>query len=158
MIDAEVFLRMVLDEARERKKLAMRHLDSPPARLVFQSAAGWKQDLAVSAIRFQQDGGDVKQFQKVIEAKPYAQDKKMRGQVISLWRKRMLPMIFKWSDLHKDILLNGLDEVMVINAARDFISVELAVEVVECWQAGSGEDIAGKAEAAFPLKPSIVYE
>ena len=31
-------------------------------------------------------------------------------------------------------------------------------QYVECWQAGSGEDVGGKAGAAFPLKPSLLYE
>ncbi len=157
-IDSEAFLRMTLDDARERKLLAMRHLDSAPKRLVFQTADDWKVDLAVSGIRFQQDGGDIKQFQKVIEAKPYAQEGEMRGQVITLWRKRMMPMVFKWSPAHKGLLLNGIDEASVINAAKEFISEELDVESVECWQAGSGEDVGGKAGAAFPLKPSLLYE
>jgi leucyl-tRNA synthetase len=157
-IDSETFLRMVLDDARERKQLAMRHLESPPTRLVLQTADDWKVDLAVSGIRFQQDGGDIKQFQKVIEAKPYAQEGEMRGQVITLWRKRMMPMVFKWSPLHKGLLLNGLDEAAVINSTKEFISEELEVELVECWQAGSGEDAGGKAGSAFPLKPSLLYE
>jgi len=67
-------------------------------------------------------------------------------------------MVFKWSPAHKGLLLNGIDEASVINAAKEFISKELDVESVECWQAGSGEDAGGKAGAAFPLKPSLLYE
>ena len=157
-LDSEAFLRMTLDDARERKQLAMRHLESAPKRLILQTADDWKVDLAVSGIRFQQDGGDIKQFQKVIEAKPYAQDGEMRGEVITLWRKRVMPMVFKWSPLHKGLLLNGVDEAAIINAAKDFIAEELELQTVECWQAGSGEDVRGKAGAAFPLRPSLLYE
>ncbi len=156
-LDGETFLRMVLDDARERKHLAMRHLETPPSRLVLQTAHDWKNDLAISGIRYQQDGGDIKRFQKVLETKPYAQGD-MRGEVITTWRKRMLPMVFKWSPIHKGLLLNEIDETSVINAAKDFIAKELELQTVDCWQAGSGEDVGGKAATAFPLKPSILYE
>jgi hypothetical protein len=107
-------------------------------------------DLAISGVSFQLDGGDVKKFSKVIETKPYAQGE-MRGEVIKLWRKRMLPMVFKWSDIHKALLLNGLNESEVINSATGFLATELEVESVECSQ-------AGESSPAFPLKPSVLYQ
>jgi len=149
-IDDEMYLRIVLDEARERKQLAMRHLEAAPKNLIIQTTEAWKMDLAISGIAFQLDGGDVKKFSKVIETKPYAQGE-MRGEVIKLWRKRMLPMVFKWSDIHKALLLNGLDESEVINSAAGFLADELEIESVECSQ-------AGESSAAFPLKPSVLYK
>jgi len=92
----------------------------------------------------------VKKFSKVIETNPYAQGE-MRGEVIKLWRKRMLPMVFKWSDIHKALLLNGLDESRIINSAAEFLAAELEVKSVECSQ-------AVESSAAFPLKPSVHYQ
>jgi leucyl-tRNA synthetase len=149
-IDDEMYLRIVLDEARERKQLAMRHLEAAPKNLIIQTTEAWKMDLAISGVSFQLDGGDVKKFSKVIETKPYAQGE-MRGEAIKLWRKRMLPMVFKWSDIHKALLLNGLDESEVINSAAGFLAAELEVESVECSQ-------AEESSAAFPLKPSVLYQ
>ena len=154
ILDDEAFLRMVLDEARERKQLALRHLEKQPRVLTLFTSDDWKYDLALSGLHFQADGGDVKQFQKVIDTKPYAQEGEMRGQVIKLWRKRMLPMLFKWSDAHKGLLIRGLNEAAVIRASADFIAAEMGVESVDVISS----DSEGRGDAAFPLKPAVLYK
>ena len=48
------------------------------------------------------------------------------------------------------VVYGGLDKLRLLK--------ELELQIVDCWQAGSGEDVGGKAATAFPLKPSILYE
>ena len=43
------------------------------------------------------------------------------------------------------------------NAAQ-FICKELGLIEIEVWQAGEGEDIGGRADAAMPLRPSLFFE
>ena len=102
------------------------------------------------------DGGYVKQFQKVLIAKPYAQGEQ-KGEVITFWRKKMLPQVFKWSDEERALLLGGLDESMILGTNSGFICTELELQEFTAWKFGDGEDVGGRGGSAFPLRPSLTF-
>ena len=52
---------------------------------------------------------------------------------------------------------NDFDEVQFITGNADFISEALEIENVEVYQAGNGEDVAGKARSSLPLEPGIAW-
>ena len=157
ILAGEVYLRMFLDSARNTKRMAERHLGQPPTTAIVQTSDEWKIDLAISALRFIGDGGNVKKFQKVLVAKPYAQGEE-KGNVVSFWNKKMLPQVFKWSDEERSLLLGNLDEATILAANSNFICQELDLQNFAVWQFGQGEDIGGRGSSAFPLKPSINFE
>ena len=156
ILACEVYLRQFLDSARNTRRMAQRHLGQPPTKAIAQTTDDWKADLAVSALRFIADGGDVKQFQKVLIAKPYAQGEQ-KGEVITFWRKKMLPQVFKWSDEDRALLLGGLDESAILGANSGFICTELELEEFTAWEFGDGEDVGGRGDSAFPLRPSLTF-
>ena len=152
----EVYLRQFLDSARNTKRMAERHLGQSPTKATAQTTDDWKVDLAVSALRFIADGGDVKQFQKVLVAKPYAQGEQKSG-VVTFWRKKMLPQVFKWSDEERALLLGGLDEIAILVANSGFICTELELQEFTACKFGEGEDVGGRGASAFPLRPSLTF-
>ena len=80
-----------------------------------------------------------------------------KGQVMGFWSKRMLPQVFKWDDDTREIILSKLNEFTVFMDRTEFISNELGLTDVEVIMAESPEDDTGKAGAAMPLSPAIVY-
>ncbi len=152
----EIYLRQFLEVARNTKRMAERHLEQAPTKAITQTTDDWKTDLALSALRFIADGGDVKQFQKVLIAKPYAQGEQ-KGAVITFWRKKMLPQVFKWSDEERALLLGGLDESSILRLNSKFICAELELQEFVVWKFGESEDEGGRGGYAFPLRPSLTF-
>jgi len=152
----ESYLRLFLDSARNTKKMAERHLENTPTKAYVQTSVDWKNDLAISALNFIADGGDVKQFQKVLIAKPYAQGEQ-KGEVINYWRKKMLPQVFKWSEEERDLIIRKIDESTILNENSGFICEELGLDDFQAWVFGEEEDIGGRGASAFPLRPSLTY-
>ena len=152
----EAYLRLFLDSARNTKKMAERHLENAPSKAYVQTSTDWKNDLAISALNFIADGGDVKQFQKVLIAKPYAQGEQ-KGEVINYWRKKMLPQVFKWSEEERDLIIRKIDESTILNESSGFICEELGLDDIRAWVFGEDEDIGGRGASAFPLRPSLTY-
>ena len=52
---------------------------------------------------------------------------------------------------------NDFDEVEFLMRNSSFISSALEIENVEVYQAGNGEDVAGKARSSLPLEPGIAW-
>ena len=75
---------------------------------------------------------------------------------MGLGSKRMLPQVFKWDDDTREIILK-IKEFKVFMDRTEFICNELGLVRVEVIMAGSPEDDTGKAGAAMPLSPAIVY-
>lgn len=157
IIASETYLRNFLENARSTRKLAEKHIGSPPTKVIIQTTFEWKRTLAIDALKFLLAGGSVQNYQSEVTRIPIAQGE-MKGEVIGFWNKKLLPQLFKWSDSEKDILLNAGDEDGIISAASRFICKELNLLEINVWQAGEGEDIGGKANSAMPLRPSILFE
>ena len=54
------------------------------------------------------------------------------------------------------ITLN-LDEQDILTRNAEFIAQELDLAEVQCWKAGDGEDVGGKAAVAAPLQPALAF-
>ena len=76
---------------------------------------------------------------------------------LSMGSKKRRGRIHTWSDGEKQLVMSGLAENDVINAAADFIAAALDVESVVAYPVGEGEDVGGKAKVAFPLEPGIAF-
>ena len=101
-------------------------------------------------------GGNPKQFIGILGNSELVNDEN-KGQVMGFWSKRMLPQVFKWDDDTREIILSNLNEYTVFMDRTEFISNELGLARVEVIMAESPEDDTGKAGAAMPLSPAIVY-
>ncbi len=152
-LEAETYLRAFLEQARKVGKVAIKHIGGPPKSALIHISRPWKRDLATAAIEHISQGNNVKTFVQTLETLDFAQGEK-RGEVMGFWGKRMLPQIFKWSDLEKTILCGSIEEAEVLNSAKDFICSELGLDHIEIE---SGIDDVGRSGSAMPLAPVIVY-
>ena len=152
-LENEAFLRSFLEQARKVAKIASRHIGGEPSSALIHITRPWKRSLAQAAISHIAEGENVKSFASKLDSFSFAQGE-MKGEVMTFWGKRMLPQVFKWSDEEKEIIVGGLDEGAVLNAASDFIHDELSIT---SFEVETGEDDIGKSGSAMPLAPSIVY-
>lgn len=157
LLARERYLQALLDQARQVRDLAARHLDAAPVRLVVQTAPSWKRDLGRTAIELQASGYDLKQAMKVIMTKPFSQEPTIRKLVPKLWKK-VLKQLHAWRPDERALITSDLDETEVIAAAAAFIASELSLTTVDVWTAGDGDDVGGKADVAFPLEPGFAFE
>ena len=152
----EVYLKSLLEKARNVKQMAMKHLDNEPNEIVIQTVSEWKLDVACTGLEIQSSGENVKAAMSVLMKKPYAQDSTIKGEIAKLWKK-IMPQLFKWTPEQKKLVSMKLDEVGVIVKASDFICKELNLSALTVYVAGQGEDVGGKAKFAFPLEPGIAF-
>ena len=57
-----------------------------------------------------------------------------------------------------DLISGELEEVSFLKENSQFIADALGVPIVDVYQAGDGEDIAGKARNSIPLEPGIAWQ
>jgi leucyl-tRNA synthetase len=150
---SETYLRMFLEQARKVAKVATKHIGGPPSSALVHISRAWKRDLASAAIRHVAEGENVKTFVQTLAELEIAQGEK-RGEVMGFWGKRMLPQIFKWSDLEKDMICGNMNESDILNSAKKFICSELGLSNVEIE---FGTEDVGRSGSAMPLAPVIVY-
>ena len=156
MLDSEELLKSFLENARKVKSIAERHLDGSAQHAKIVVSPAWKRELAKMALSHIISGGNPKQFIGILGESELVNDEN-KGQVMGFWSKRMLPQVFKWDDDTREIILSQLSELSVFMDRTDFISQELGLSSVEVILAESPEDDTGKAGAAMPLSPAIVY-
>ena len=156
MIDMEFIMRNILENARKVKSIAERHLEKPAEELTFILAPEWKSKLAIMAIDYLNNGGNVRQFIPEIKNSSLFDDEQI-GEVIGFWNKKMLPQVFKWDDRSKSLITKQLDEDKILTKCSEFIAQELGlatVNVVEFQQYDRGD---GRENTAMPLNPSISF-
>lgn len=156
ILDSEELLKSFLENARKVKSIAERHLEGSAQNAKIVVSPGWKRQLAKMALSHIISGGNPKQFIGILGNSELVNDEN-KGQVMGFWSKRMLPQVFKWDDDTREIILSKLDEYTVFMDRTEFISNELGLTSVEVIMAESPEDDTGKAGAAMPLSPAIVY-
>ena len=76
---------------------------------------------------------------------------------IVVGQKKRRGRIHTWGEQEITLVSNDFDEVQFITGNADFISEALEIENVEVYQAGNGEDVAGKARSSLPLEPGIAW-
>jgi leucyl-tRNA synthetase len=164
VLGQEEYLRRVIDRARSVRELAERHTQGPLSAVIIQTAHDWKKDLASQAIRMHQDNFDFKEGgNKFLQTQQCFQNEETKGDVMQFWRaivvgqKKRRGRIHTWGEQEITLVSNDFDEVEFIASNANFISEALGIENVEVYQAGNGEDVAGKARSSLPLEPGIAW-
>ena len=152
----EVYLRSLLEKARNVKQMAMKHLKNEPHEIVIQTVPKWKLDVACTGLEIQSNGENIKGAMSVLMKKPYAKDNQIKSDIAKLWKK-IMPQLFKWTPEQKKLVSMKIDEVKVILDASEFICKELGLSTLTVYVAGEGEDVGEKAKFAFPLEPGIAF-
>ena len=160
----EEYLRDLIDSARNLRGLAEKHSDAPITKMVVQTAAGWKSELARDAVQLAASDFDFKsQGQAHLQSLPIFENETLRGEIFQTWMaltvgsKKKRGRIHTWSEGQKTLVVNHLNEATEINENAAFIASVLGVESVISYSVGEGEDVAGKARVAFPLEPGIAF-
>ena len=153
---SEKFLQLILDQARQMKTLAERHIDGGLSSITIQCAEEWKASLVRTGIELLENDFPMKQAMKEIMSRPFSQDEEIRPLIPSAW-KRIMKQMYKWSPSEKDVIKAGLDEVEILTSASDFLANELGINEISIYLVGNGEDVGGKAKFAFPSEPGIAY-
>ncbi len=150
---AERYLRGALDDIRTVAKLAA--LDAPSELVLFTSPA-WKRDLAAKACRMAAEAGG--KFPMGAFMGEVMQDPAMRslGKQVQAFGGKLAKQVNQWSADQKALLMDGVDEADVLQAAADFIGQELGAGQVAV-HAADAEDAPEdpKRGVAEPLKPGI---
>ena len=160
----EKYVKDIISSGRNLRTLAERHSKADITKVVIQTSPRWKADLALEAIRLNEDNFDFKEKgNKHLKSLDVFNDEKIRSEVFQTWSsfttgsKKKRGRIHTWSDGEKSMISMEIDETKVINANSGFIASELGVESVEAYGAGQGEDVGGKAKLASPLEPGIAF-
>ena len=160
----EAYLRNLIASGRNLRELAERHMEGPISRIVIQTTASWKSDLARDALRLQSEGFDFKTGgQAYVQSLEIFENEALRGDIFQTWMalttgsKKKRGRVHSWSVSERALISDGFDETVVIEANSAFIAAELGVSSLETYPAGEGDDVAGKAGLAFPLEPGIAF-
>ena len=160
----ESYLRNLIASGRNLRELAERHTEGEISRIVIQTTASWKSELARDALRLHSEGFDFKTGgQAYIQSLKILENEALRGEIFQTWMalttgsKKKRGRVHSWSVAERTLISGGLDETAVIEANSAFIAAELGVSSLETYPAGEGEDVAGKAGLAFPLEPGIAF-
>ena len=160
----EAYLRSLIDSARNLRELAERHSEGEISRVVIQTAAAWKSELARDALRLHSENFDFKAAgQAHVQSLEIFENEALRGDIFQTWMalttgsKKKRGRVHSWSDSERTLVSGELDETSIIAANSDFIAAALGVSSLEVYPVGEGEDVAGKASVAFPLEPGIAF-
>jgi leucyl-tRNA synthetase len=160
----ESYLRGVIESARNLRGLAERHSEGSISKLVIQTTASWKSELAYDAVRLDSEGFDFKkQGQDYLKSTPIFENETLRGEIFQTWMaltmgsKKKRGRVHTWSEGEKQLLMSKFDESEVIKSSSSFIASSLDVNSVIVYPVGEGDDIGGKARVAFPLEPGIAF-
>jgi len=153
----EQYLRSFLEQARSVREMALRHMDGEPSEMVVQTAPDWKHDMARTGLEVQASGESIKTAFGLLQSRSYWDDDEIRAQVGDLWKRKMLPQLFRWNPSQKAMIASGLDEATVLAGSAGFICAELGLSALSVHVAGEGEDVGGKARFAFPLEPGVAF-
>ena len=155
-LDDEYVMRNILENARKVKSIAERHLDGPARKLTLTISPVWKRKLAVMAIEFVNEGGNVKSFMSKLKDSELA-ELENSGEIFGFWGKKMLPQIFKWDDKSKLLISGSMDELELLSQRKDFLGAELGLEEVVIISSEDSLDESGRINSAMPLSPAVIY-
>ena len=160
----EAYLRNLIASGRNLRELAERHMEGSISRIVIQTTASWKSELARDALRLHSEGFDFKTGgQAYVQSLEIFENEALRGDIFQTWmalttgNKKKRGRVHSWSVSERTLISGGFDETLVIEANSAFIAAELGVSSLETYPAGEGDDVAGKAGLAFPLEPGIAF-
>ena len=62
-----------------------------------------------------------------------------------------------WTEEEKTLVSIPDKEIHILENNRQFIAASLGINQVEVYEAGSGDDVGGKAGFAIPLEPGLAF-
>jgi len=157
ILSEEEYLKSFLEQARNVRQMAIKHMDNKPTELIIQTSEIWKNEMAKIGLEVQASGEKINSAFTKIQESEFWKDEKIRTQASQLWKKKMLGQLFKWKSIQKQMILIGLDENKILQNAAEFISEELELRAIHVLRAGDSEDEEGKSKFAFPLEPGVVF-
>ncbi len=163
VISKENFLRDVIATCRNIRTMAERKSNSKLTKLVLQTSPNWKNELASKALELVTSDFNFKENGiSYIQSLPIFEENSLRAEVMQTWmsltvgNKKKRGRVFTWSKIEKSLISN-LDEKQFLLENSEFIRSELELDSIEIYRVGEGEDVAGKANSAFPLEPGISF-
>ncbi|MEC8362884.1 MAG: leucine--tRNA ligase [Candidatus Thermoplasmatota archaeon] len=164
LLAEENYLKSVIDTSRNLLTLAQKHSDSPLQNMVIQTAASWAQELACEAVSLsRQDFNFHEHGMDHIKSHTAFTSSENKGQVMQMWStitrgsKKKRGKIQTWTDEEKALVSIPDKEIHILENNRQFIATSLGINQVEVYEAGSGEDVGGKAGFALPLEPGLAF-
>ena len=160
----ESYLRALIDSSRNVKGLAQRHSDTLISSCVIQTAASWKNNLALEAISLSKSDFDFrKNGVEYLRSLEIFNEENLRGEIFQAWQsftlgnKKNRGKIYTWSEGEASLISSKFNESELINKNAEFIANALSVGSVVSYEVGDGDDVAGKARVASPLEPGIAF-
>ena len=157
IIAEETYLKGFLEQSRNVKQMALKHMDKRPTEIVIETSQTWKHRMAKIGLEVQFSGDSIKDAFNLIQKEVFWNDQAIREEASRLWKKKMLPQLFKWKPSQKEMILLDLDENKVLQNAALFISEELELQKIHILKAGEEEGVDSKSKFAFPLEPGVVF-
>ena len=157
VIAEEQYIKGFLEQARNVRQMAIKHMENPPTEIIIQTSQSWKNKMAKIGLEVQASGQPIKSAFIEIQKQEFWNDELIREEASQLWKKKMLSQLFKWNPSQKQMITLDLDENKVLQNSAEFISNQLELQIVRVLRAGEGEDEGGKSKFAFPLEPGVVF-
>ena len=157
VIAEEQYIKGFLEQARNVRQMAIKHMENPPTEIIIQTSQSWKNKMAKIGLEVQASGHPIKSAFIEIQKQEFWNDESIHEEASQLWKKKMLSQLFKWNPSQKQMITLNLDENKVLQNSAEFISNQLELQMVRVLHAGEGEDEGGKSKFAFPLEPGVVF-
>lgn len=157
ILSEEEYLKNFLEQARNVRQMAIKHMDDKPNKIIIQTSEIWKNEMAKIGLEVQASGEKINTAFTKIQESEWWKDELIRTQASQLWKKKMLGQLFKWKSVQKQMILIGLDENKILQNAAEFISIELELTTIQVLRAGDSEDEESKSKFAFPLEPGVIF-
>ncbi|CAI8252931.1 MAG: Leucine--tRNA ligase subunit alpha [Methanobacteriota archaeon] len=157
ILSEEEYLKSFLEQARNVRQMAIKHMKQKPNEIIIQTSEIWKNKMAKIGLEVQISGEKINTAFSIIQQQEFWNDDRIRGEASQLWKKKMLGQLFKWKTIQKQMILSDLDENKVLQNAAEFISDELELQIIHVLRAGEGEEELSKSKFAFPLEPGVIF-
>ena len=136
--------------------MAVKHMEKEPNEIIIQTSQLWKNKMARIGLEVQASGEKINLAFNKFQEEHFWNDEAIRAEASKLWKKKMLPQLFKWNSSQKEMLILNLDENSILQKSAEFISDQLGLQIVQVLMAGE-EDEGGKSKFAFPLEPGVIF-
>ena len=157
IISEETYLKGFLEQARNVRQMAVKHMEREPNEIIIQTSQLWKNNMARIGLEVQASGEKINLAFNKFQEEHFWKDEAIRAEASKLWKKKMLPQLFKWNPSQKEMLILNLDENSILQKSSEFISDQLGLQIVQVLMAGEDEDEGGKSKFAFPLEPGVIF-
>ena len=130
-LSEETYLKGFLDQARNVRQMAVKHMEKEPNEIIIQTSQLWKNKMARIGLEVQASGEKINLAFNKIQETNFWKDEIIRAEASKLWKKKMLPQLFKWNPSQKEMLILNLDENSILQKSAEFISDQLGLQIVQ---------------------------